>query len=148
MGDPSVNTTAMKLAVTAVIGGLLGSNASVAQLLPPAPKAAQVQIVQGPSLEVARGSAAIIAWTTNNPGGMDSHYGIVKYGTSASNLDQTATSPIRLNRGHAQTMFRVAVTGLQPYTTYYYTVTSMESNGTSDGETSSVGQFTTASAGQ
>jgi phosphodiesterase/alkaline phosphatase D-like protein len=138
----------MKLAIAAVIGGLIASNASVAQLLPPAPKAAQVQIIQGPSLEVGHGDGAIITWTTNNPGGMDSHYGTVKFGTSASNLNQTATSPMRLNRGHSETVFRVSVTGLQPQTTYYYTVTSMESNGTSDGETSSVGQFTTAASGK
>jgi hypothetical protein len=143
-----VNTTTLKLASTAVIGGLLASTPTVAQLLPPAPKAAQVQILQGPSLEVAHAGGAIITWTTNNPGGMDSHYGVVQYGTSASSLSQTATSPIRLNRGHPETVFRVAVTGLQSQTTYYYIVTSMESNGTSDGETSSVSQFTTAAPGQ
>jgi Purple acid Phosphatase, N-terminal domain len=143
-----VNTTAMKLAITAVLGGLLASTPAVAQqVLPPAPKAAQVQILQGPSLEVAHNDGAIITWTTNNPGGTDSHYGIVKYGTSAGSLSQTATSPMRLNRGHAQTVFRVAVTGLQPRTTYYYTVTSTESDGTSDGVTSSVSQFTTAASG-
>jgi hypothetical protein len=148
MGDPSVNTTAMKLAITAAIGGLLASTPAAAQVLPPAPKAVQVQILQGPSLEVAHDDGVIITWTTNNPGGMDNHYGIVKYGTSASSLSQTARSPLRLNRGHAQTVFRVAVTGLQPQTTYYYTVTSMESNGTSDGVTSSVSQFTTAATGK
>jgi hypothetical protein len=148
MGDPSVNTTAMKLAITAVISGLLASTTTVAQVLPPAPKAPQVQILLGPSLEIAHAVGAIITWTTNNPGGVDSHYGIVQYGTNASSLSQTATSPIRLNRGHGETVFRVAVTGLQPQTTYYYTVTSIESNGTSDGVTSSVSQFTTAAPGK
>jgi hypothetical protein len=33
--------------------------------------------------------------------------------------------------------------GLEPQTTYYYTVTSMESNGKSDGVKSKVLQFTT-----
>jgi len=54
---------------------------------------------------------------------------------------------IRLNRGHSDTVFRVNVTGLQRRTTYYYEVTSTESDGTSDGVTSSVSQFTTASGG-
>ena len=140
-----MNTIAMKLALAAAVSTLLASTPAAAQVvLPPAPKAAQVQIIAGPSLEIAHGDQAIISWTTNNPGGKDGHYGIVKYGLSPNNLSQTASSPIRLNRGHLDTVFRVNVTGLQPRTTYYYEVTSTESDGTSDGVTSSVSQFTTA----
>jgi hypothetical protein len=143
-----VSTTALKLAVAVTVGGLIASNLAVAQLLPPVPKAAQVQIIAGPSLERAHETEVIITWTTNNPGGDDDHYGVVKYGTSADSLTQTAHSPIRLNRTHAQAVFRVDVTGLQPQTTYYYTVTSMEGDGTGDGEQSAVSQFTTAAPGQ
>jgi hypothetical protein len=38
--------------------------------------------------------------------------------------------------------------GLRPQTTYYYKVTSTESNGKSDGMESSVNQFTTPGLGQ
>jgi hypothetical protein len=144
-----VNTMAMKLTLTATVGTLLASNPTVAQVvLPPAPKAAQVQIVQGPSLELARDGKAIITWTTNNPGGMDNHYGVVTYGTSPNSLSQTASSPIRLNRGHPETVFRVSMTGLSPQTIYYFTVTSTEADGTSDGATSTVNQFTSAAPGK
>ena len=49
----------------------------------------------------------------------------------------------RSNQSHPQTTFRVQMRGLEPRTTYYYTVTSMESNGKSDGVKSKVRQFTT-----
>jgi hypothetical protein len=141
-----VNRMAMKLAITAAVGSALAAIPAIAQVHPPAvlapaPKAAQVTISQGPALELTHDGEAIIRWTTNNPGGMDSHYGIVKYGTSPNDLSQTATSPIRLNRGHADTVFRVSMRGLTPQTVYYYTVTSMGSDGSSDGVTSSVSQF-------
>jgi hypothetical protein len=139
-----VNTMAMKLTLAATVGTLLASNPTAAQVLPPAPKAPQVQIIAGPSLETAHDGVAIITWTTNNPGGMDNHYGIVAYGTSPNSLSQTATSPIRLNRSHPETVFRVSMTGLSPQTIYYFTVTSKEADGTSDGVTSTVNQFTSA----
>jgi Purple acid Phosphatase, N-terminal domain len=63
-------------------------------------------------------------------------------------LSQTAKSPIRLNRTHAETIFRVRIDGLKPQTTYYYKVTSMGSGGQSDGVESSVNQFTTPAPGQ
>ena len=56
--------------------------------------------------------------------------------------------PIRLNRGHAETIFRVRVKDLKPQTTYYYKVTSMGSGGQSDGVESPVNQFTTPAPGQ
>lgn len=56
----------------------------------------------------------IIRWTSNNPGGSDEHFGVVHYGKSATDLSQTAKSHIRLNQGHAQTVFRVGVDGLEP----------------------------------
>ncbi len=127
----------LKLAITAAIGSSLSASPTVAQLLPSAPKAAQVTLTQAPTPEIILDDFAIIRWTTTNPGGSNEHFGIVHYGTNPYALTQTAQSPIRLNQAHAETMFRVRVYGLQPETTYYYTTTSMESNGTSDGVSSS-----------
>ena len=114
----------------------------LAQLSPPTPKAARVRITQGPELELAKEYLTIIRWTTNNPGGLPDHFGIVHYGTDPNNLSQTAKSPIRLNPNHPSTIFRVRIQGLKPATTYYYTVESEEANGTSDGVTSPVNKFT------
>jgi hypothetical protein len=82
-------------------------------------------------------------WITNNPGGSPVHYGVVHYGLDRRNLSETAKSPIRLNPDHPSTVFRVRMDDLKPGTTYYYTVGSMESNGTDDGTKSDVKQFTT-----
>jgi phosphodiesterase/alkaline phosphatase D-like protein len=114
-----------------------------AQLIPPAKKAGHVQITQGPALESAQDTWAIITWTSSNPGGSDEHFGLVHYGTDSKNLSQTAKSHVRLNQQHSYTVFRVRVLNLQPHTTYYYTVDSAEADGTSDGVVSRVGTFTT-----
>jgi hypothetical protein len=90
----------------------------------------------------------IIRWTTNNPGGSDEHFGVVHYGTDPKNLNETAESHVRLNRGHADTVFRVRLGALKPKTTYYYKVTSIESNGKSDGEESALNRFTVPSPGE
>ncbi len=85
----------------------------------------------------------MIRWTTDTPGGSPVHYGIVYYGTDPRNLSRTAKSPIRLDPNHASTIFRVRLDDLQPRTTYYYTVGSMEANGTDDRTKSTVKQFAT-----
>ena len=143
-----MNSLLLTLAITATVGSLLASNPAAAQLLPPAKKAERVEITKGPELESATNHLTIIRWTTNNPGGSDVHYGIVNYGTDPKNLSQTAKNPIRLNQGHSRTTFRVRVYDLEPRTTYYYTVTSEESNGKSDGVKSAVRKFTTPSLGE
>jgi hypothetical protein len=68
---------------------------------------------------------------------------VVHYGTNPKDLSQTAKSPNRLNPGHSETVFRVRIEGLQPGTTYYYKVDSMEANGKGDGVRSTVKHFTT-----
>ena len=138
----------LKLALTAAVGSLLASTPTVAQFVPPAKKAARVEITQGPALEGAREDFAIIRWTTNNPGGTEVHFGVVHYGTAPEDLSQTAKSSIRLNRAHPETIFRVRMAGLKPQTTYYYKVTSTESNGQSDGVESPINQFTTPGPGE
>jgi hypothetical protein len=129
-----MNKLLLKLAITASM---------VAQESPTTPKAERVRITQGPELELAKEHLTIIRWTTSNPGGSPVHYGIVHYGTDPKNLSQTAKSPIRLNPDHVSTIFRVRLDDLKPRTTYYYTVGSMEANGTDDRTKSAVNQFTT-----
>ena len=138
----------LKLALTATLGSLLASGPTLAQLVPPAKKAERVEITHGPALEGAREDFAIIRWTINNPGGTEVHFGVVHYGTDPKDLSQTAKSPIQINRANPETMFRVRMAGLKPRTTYYYKVTSTESNGTSDGVESPVHQFTTPGPGE
>jgi len=121
---------------------MLLSSSLLAQESPTTPKAARVQIIQGPEIALASWFT-VIRWTTNNPGGLPVHYGIVHYGTDPKDLSQTAKNPIRLNPYHSSTVFRVHLYNLKPRTTYYYTVESMDSGGRSDGVTSSVQNFTT-----
>lgn len=143
-----MNKLLLTLAIATTLDSLLFSNPAAAQVLPSAKRAERVEITKGPELELATDHLTIISWTTNNPGGSDVHYGIVHYGTDPKDLSQTAKSPLRLNQGHPETIFRVRVTGLTPRTTYYYRVTSMESNGKSDGVKSTVRQFTTPGPGE
>jgi hypothetical protein len=118
------------------------SGSLLAQESPTTPKAARVQIIQGPEIALASWFT-VIRWMTNNPGGSPVHYGVVHYGTDPKDLSQTAKNPIRLNPYHSSTVFRVHLYNLKPHTTYYYTVDSVESTGKSDGVTSPVQNFTT-----
>src|SRR6267143_2192373 len=138
-----MNRLLLILAIAAMAGSLLLSNSTCAQLVPSAKKAARVRITKGPELELAKDSMTIIRWTTNNPGGSPEHFGVVHYGKDPKNLSQTAKSHIRLNQGHSYTVFRVRVEGLQPRTTYYYKVDSVDSRGKSDGVTSAAKTFIT-----
>ena len=133
----------LTLAITLLSGSLFFSIPTRAQLVTPARRAARVQITQGPELELARNNWAIIRWTSNNPGGTDDHWGVVHYGTDPRNLSQMAKSHIRLNQSHPDTIFRVRVLGLNPGTTYYYKVDSIQATGQSDGVKSPVERFTT-----
>ena len=143
-----MNRLLLTLAIATTVGILLSSTPAPAQLLPPAKKAERVEITKGPELELATDHLTIIRWTVNNPGGSDVHYGIVRYGTDPKDLSQTAKNPIRLNQGHQYTTFRVRIEGLKPQTTYYYSVTSEESNGKSDGVKSAVNKFSTPAPGE
>jgi phosphodiesterase/alkaline phosphatase D-like protein len=144
----SMNRLLLKLALVATVGSLLSANPAAAQILPPQKRAERVEITQGPALELAHDDLAIVRWTTTNPRGDDEHFGIVRYGTDPEDLSRTAKGHIRLNRAHPETIFRVRMEGLEPRTTYYYKVTSMASNGESDGVESPVSQFTTPAPGK
>ena len=137
-----MNRMLWKLAITFMVAGLLYSAPGLSQESPTTEKAAKVRITQGPEVE-RNDFVVIIRWTSNNPGGSPEHYGVVHYGTNPKELSQTAKSPIRLNPGHSDTVFRVRMDDLKPRTTYYYTVGAIESNGKDDGLKSEVKQFTT-----
>jgi phosphodiesterase/alkaline phosphatase D-like protein len=119
-----------------------------AQLLPPAPRALHVALTRAPDLELTSGDLAVVRWTTNNPGGSDVHVGVVRYGTDPSHLTQVARSPIRLNRAHTETTFRVRITGLAPRTRYYYEVSSFDSAGRSDEVATPIASFATVGSGE
>jgi hypothetical protein len=138
-----MNRLLLKLVMTVMVGNLVYSTPVATQESPTTKKAARVRITRGPEIERADPDFAIIRWTSNNPGGSPVHYGVVRFGTDPKKLDQTAKSPIRLNPGHPQTVFRVRVYDLKPGTTYYYMVESMEANGKSDGVKSTGKRFTT-----
>jgi phosphodiesterase/alkaline phosphatase D-like protein len=125
-----------------ILAILVFSGSLSAQESPTSPRAAQVRIISGPKVELAKERLTIISWTTNNPGGSPVHYGVVRYGRDPNSLMETAQSPIRLNPDHASTVFRVRLDNLEPQTTYYYTVESIDATGKSDGVKSSVNHFT------
>lgn len=127
---------------------VISSNPMAAQVSPTTQKSARVRIMHGPELESTGEYLTIIRWETNNPGGSPVHYGVVHYGTDPRKLSETAKNPIRLNPAHPSTVFRVRLEGLRAGTTYYYTVDSMEANGTDDGTASSVHRFTIPSGSQ
>src|ERR1700691_189279 len=105
--DLNMNTLLLKLAVTAAVTCLLTTNPIPAQVSPTIPRAARVQITQGPAIEMNTEFLTIIRWTTNNPGASPEHYGVVHYGTDPKNLSETAKSPIGFNPAPASTVFRV-----------------------------------------
>jgi hypothetical protein len=132
-----MNQMLLALSIMVLSGNLL------AQESPITPRAARVQISEGPEVPLVGGYLTVIRWTVQNPGGLPVHYGVVHYGTDPKNLNQTAKNPIRLNPYHSSTVFRVNLYELPPKTTFYYTVESMDSTGKSDGVTSTVNKFTT-----
>ncbi|MFB3916446.1 MAG: fibronectin type III domain-containing protein [Terriglobales bacterium] len=92
------------------------------------------QITSGPTVEAVTGNSATIAWSTNVGGSS-----IVKYGTDANNLNQTAQSPYAETGG----THRVQLKNLKAGTTYYYQVLSGQAQGTGGMAMGQVGQFTT-----
>jgi phosphodiesterase/alkaline phosphatase D-like protein len=137
-----MNSLLWKMTIMVIVGSLLYTAPVLSQVSPTTEKSARVRITQGPGIE-RNDFVVIVRWTSNNPGGTPEHYGVVHYGTNPKELSQTAKSPIRLNPGHSDTVFRVRIDDLKPRTTYYYKVEAMESTGKDDGFKSEVKQFTT-----
>jgi hypothetical protein len=139
-----MNGLLLTVAIMVTVGGVICSSPAAAQQRPVGEPAEGVQILDGPTLESATEYSAIIRWTTTNSGGGSvKHYGVVQYGTDPEHLSQTATSPNRRNKNLPYMRYRVRVDGLQPGTTYYYTVDAVQGDGTGTGVKSTVNQFTT-----
>jgi hypothetical protein len=101
------------------------------------------RIAEGPEVERATDSWAIIRWTTTKAGGTSLRYGVVHYGTDPHALSQTAKSPNRFNPALPSMTFRVQMNRLKPDTTYYYRVESVNALDTAEGSESLINQFTT-----
>lgn len=138
-----MNKVLLRLALMIMVGLMVYSTPVAAQVSPTTKKVAKVQITRGPEMERVDQDVAIVRWTSNNPGGSPVHYGVVRFGTDRTKLDQMAKNPIRLNPGHSVSVFRVRLNGLKSGTTYYYSVDSMDPKGKSDGVKSTVNKFTT-----
>jgi hypothetical protein len=138
-------TNSLLTLIAVMAASLVGSNPIAAQQIPGGEKAGSVQIITGPAPESVGEKSAIVTWMSTTPAGPAEHFGVVHYGTDPKNLSQTAKSPLRLNMGHPNTIFRVRIDGLKPGTTYYYTVDSIRPDGTSDGVKGTVNKFTTVS---
>ena len=132
-----MNKALLALSIMILSGSLL------AQESPITPRPERVQLSEGPEVPLVGGYLTVIRWTVNNPGGLPVHFGVVHYGKNPKDLNQSAKNPIRLNPDHSSTVFRVNLYDLPPKTTYYYTVESMDSSGTSDGVKTPIKAFTT-----
>lgn len=97
--------------------------------------------------ESARGIAAHTATlgATVNPNGLDTHY-YFEYGTVSTSYGNDAPAPPGNDAGSGTTPVKVNVglSGLAPYTTYYYRVVASNSTGTNYG---AQGEFTTTATG-
>jgi phosphodiesterase/alkaline phosphatase D-like protein len=133
--------TIVVLGVT--IAGLMRWHFGVSPVIAAMPTHQIAQFSAGPELENATEASAIVRWTGPNPGGTALHFGVVHYGTSATNLTKVAKSPNRRNPSNPDMTFRVRIGGLDPHTTYYYTVESVGATGVSDGASSPVRTFQT-----
>lgn len=137
-----VNGACLKLVIGAMAIGFMGL--LLVQTRPAfADEGSSGQVKAAAMIESITDTLAFISWTTKNPGGTILHYAIVHYGKDPNHLDLTAVSPTRINPSHNEMVFRVRMDDLEPGTTYYYKISSKQSNGASDPATSAVNQFTT-----
>jgi hypothetical protein len=74
------------------------------------------QIVRGPYLQIKTPTNIIVRWRTDAP--IDSR---VQFGTNANNLDRA------VNMGGTRTNHELTISGLSPYTAYFYSVGSSAS---------------------
>ncbi|MCU1331625.1 MAG: hypothetical protein JWM08_617 [Candidatus Angelobacter sp.] len=126
----------MKLLTIVVLTAALAVSATV---LPKTPEKAQaVKITDGPRVEGTGPTWAVIAWTTNTGGSS-----LVRFGTAANNLSQTAKSAYADNEKTKAQNHRVHLKNLKPNTKYFYQVDSGQGEGTGTESKSSVAEFTT-----
>jgi phosphodiesterase/alkaline phosphatase D-like protein len=103
-----------------------------------APKAQAVKITDGPRVEGTGPTWAVIAWTTNTGGSS-----VIRYGTDANHLTQTAKSAYADNDKTKAQNHRVHLKNLKPGTKYFFQVDSGQGEGTGTEAKSSVAEFTT-----
>jgi phosphodiesterase/alkaline phosphatase D-like protein len=126
----------MKLFTIVILAAALAASATAAPKH--APKAQAVKITDGPRVEGTGPTWAVIAWTTNTGGSS-----IVRYGTSANSLSQTAKSVYADNDKTKAQNHRVHLKNLKPNTKYFFQVDSGQGEGTGTEAKSSVAEFTT-----
>jgi hypothetical protein len=97
-----------------------------------------IRITDGPRVEGVGDSWAHIAWTTSWGGSS-----IVRYGTNANALTQTAESAYANDPNREHSTHRVSIKNLQPNTTYYFIVDSGQGEGSGSEVKSNVATFTT-----
>jgi phosphodiesterase/alkaline phosphatase D-like protein len=102
-------------------------------------KAEALRIIDGPRVEGVGADSAVIAWTTNTGGSS-----VVRFGTDANNLSQTAQAPYADNESTKEQIHRVHLQHLKPGTTYFFIVDSGQGEGTGTEAKSKVAQFTTS----
>lgn len=102
------------------------------------------QIPDAPHVERTTDSWAIIRWSTPKVGGTSLRYGVVHYGAAPGALVETAKSPNRSNPASLSMIFRVQINHLQPQTTYYYRVESVDAFNIAEVQECELRQFTTA----
>jgi phosphodiesterase/alkaline phosphatase D-like protein len=124
------------LSTIVVLAAALAASATAAPKH--APKAQAVKITDGPRVEGTGPTWAVIAWTTNTGGSS-----IVRYGTSANSLSQTAKSVYADNDKTKAQNHRVHLKNLKPNTKYFFQVDSGQGEGTGTEAKSSVAEFTT-----
>jgi len=103
-----------------------------------APKAQAVKITDGSRVEGTGPTWAVIAWTTNTGGSS-----VIRYGTDANNLTQTAKSAYADNDKTKAQNHRVHLKNLKPSTKYFFQVDSGQGEGTGTEAKSGVAEFTT-----
>jgi len=126
----------MKLLTIVVLTAALAASATAPQKH--AEKAQAVKITDGPRVEGTGPTWAVIAWTTNTGGSS-----VVRYGTDANNLSQTAKSAYADNEKTKAQNHRVHLKNLKPNTKYFFQVDSGQGEGTGTEAKSSVAEFTT-----
>jgi hypothetical protein len=106
------------------------------QNLPQSDVNSNIQITRPPMLQTLGDNIAVITWRTNAPSSS-----IVKYGTDAGNLTQTAEAP------WGETTHSVTIQNLQPGTHYFFQVSSGQAKGTGTATNSETLSFTTQPQG-
>jgi phosphodiesterase/alkaline phosphatase D-like protein len=126
----------MKLVTTIALAAALAASATAAPKDPQ--KAQAVKITDGPRVEGTGPTWAVIAWTTNTGGST-----VVRYGTDANKLSQTAESAYADNEKTKAQNHRVHLKNLKPNTKYFFVVDSGQGEGTGTEAKSNVSEFTT-----